>query len=305
MFRKNNVIITILFISLSLILLSCSSSYMVVRYPEVMPPPRVLQERPRVALVLGGGAFHGMAHLGVIKVLEEENIPIDLIVGTSAGSLTGVFYADNPNADSVLKIADKITLDAIFDASPYNSLNGFVTGEKLQGFIKNHIHSQNIEDTKIPFIAVATDLNSGKTIPISSGPIAPAINSSCAVPGIFIPVKMYGMLLVDGGVLDNVPCDIAKQYDPKVIIAVDIMADFNTNPEIENLTDVISRTYEIINRKMVQEQLKNADVVISPALSGYPLFSDKYNREMYEKGKTAAREKISEIKKVIAERITN
>ena len=300
-------LLTILFLISSVVLSSslssCSSSFMEINTPSEMPPPRVLKTKPRVAVVLGGGAFLGMAHLGVLKVFEENNIPIDLIVGTSVGSFVGAIYSDNPNSDAIRKKAMEIKAEEIFNASVFNSMTGFVTGENLQKYITDNIKVKNIEDTKIPFVAITTDLLSGKTIALSSGPIAPSVNSSCAIPMIFEPVKMYGMILVDGGVLDGVAVDIARTYNPDVVIAIDLMAVVDTKPEIKNFIDVLARSYQIAANKIRRSIAPTADILLEPKLSGFPLLSDKFDKQVYDAGYTVAKDRIEEIKKLIAEKV--
>ncbi|MBS1494321.1 MAG: patatin-like phospholipase family protein [Bacteroidetes bacterium] len=285
------------------ILSSCSSSFMEIDTPKTMPPPRVLKSKPRVAVVLGGGAFLGMAHVGVLKVLEENNIPIDLIVGTSAGSFVGAMYASYPNSDTVKKIGMSIKSKEIFNASLFNSITGFVTGENLQQYITDHVKVKNIEDTQIPFVAVTTDLISGKTIALSSGPLAPSVNSSCAIPMIFEPVKMYGMILVDGGVLDGVAVDIAKTYNPDVIIAIDLMSILNTTPEVKNFIDVLARSYQIAAYRVKETIVPGADILLEPKLSQFPLLSDAFDKQVYDAGYTVAMENIDSIKAIIKRKV--
>jgi len=293
----------LVFLSLAFILSSCSSTFMVIDTPKEMPPPRVLTKKPRVAVVLGGGAFLGMAHVGVLKVFEENNIPIDLIVGTSAGSFIGAMYASYPNSDTVKQIGLRIKSTEIFNASLFNSMTGFVTGENLQQCLLDNVRAKNIEDTKIPFVAVTTDLISGKTVALSSGPLAPSVNSSCAIPMIFEPVKMYGMTFVDGGVLNGVPVDIARSYNPDVIIAIDLMSVLSTNPEVKNFIDVLGRAYQIAAYKVKQKIVLDADVLLEPKLDKFPLLSDKFDEQVYQAGYTVAKENIEKIKKVIEEKV--
>lgn len=276
---------------------------MEINAPKTMPPPRVLKSKPHVALVLGGGAFLGLAHLGVLKVFEENNIPIDLIVGTSVGSFVGAMYADNPDSKALTKLAMTIKAEELFNFSLFNSATGFVSGVNLQKYITDNIKTKNIEDLKIPFVAVTADLMSGTTIPLSSGPIAPSVNSSCAIPMIFEPVKMYGMTFVDGGVLDGVAVDVAKAYDPDVIIAIDLMSVINTSPEIKNFIDVLARSYQIAAWKIKRGVVEGADIILRPKLDKFPLLSDKFNKEIYDAGYSAAKEKIQEIKDMIEKKV--
>lgn len=278
---------------------------MVIDSPKTMPPPRKLDKKPRVALVLGGGAFLGMAHLGALKVFEENNIPIDLIVGTSVGSFVGAMYANNPNSDSLRVLASKVKAEDIFNASMFNSTVGFVTGENLQEYINEHIKIKNIEDLKIPFVAITSDLISGKTIPLSSGPIAPSVNSSCAIPMIFEPVKMYGMVLVDGGVWNNVAVDIAKEYNPDVVIAINLMSVLPPGKasEIKTFIDVLRRGGQVNSINIGNRNANLADVVLNPKVDQFPPLSDQYDKQIYDAGYTAAKDKIEEIKKIISEKV--
>ncbi|MBS1513673.1 MAG: patatin-like phospholipase family protein [Bacteroidetes bacterium] len=295
----------ILFLISSFIFSSCSSTFMVIDSPRTMPPPRKLDKKPRVALVLGGGAFLGMAHLGALKVFEENKIPVDLIVGTSVGSFVGAMYANNPNSDSLRNLASKIKSEEIFNASLFNSMVGFVTGENLQAYIKEHIKTKNIEDLKIPFVAITSDLISGKTIPLSSGPIAPSVNSSCAIPMVFEPVKMYGMVLVDGGVWNNVAVDIAKSYEPDVVIAINLMSVLPSvkADDIKTFLDVYRRSGQVNAINIGNHNASLADVVLNPKVDQFPPLSDQYDKQIYDAGYNAAKEKIDEIKKIIEEKI--
>ena len=272
---------------------------MVISNPEMMPPPGKIDHPVRVALVLGGGAFHGIAHLGVIKVLESENIPIDLIIGTSAGSLVGALYADTPNADSLFPLVDKTTIKEVFDISLFRSKLGYVYGKRLQEYILKNTHAINIEDTRIPFIAMASDIIHGTSIALESGPIAPAVNASCAIPGIFVPVKMYGMTLVDGGIFDNVAADVAREKGAMVIIAVDVMADLDTLPDLGNKDKISERSASLAYLHLQHLRMKEADVVIAPNLTGIPMITDKYNARMYDEGLKAAREMMPRIREIL------
>ena len=275
---------------------------MVVENPPVQPPARVLDKAPRVALVLGGGAFHGMAHVGVIQVLEHENIPIDLIVGTSAGSMVGALYADYPHIDSLIPLVNATTEKDVFDFSLFRSSEGFVSGKRLQSYLTEHLHHANIEDLPIPYVAVTTDMNHGTSIALAAGPIAPSVNASCAIPYIFEPVKMYGTVFSDGGVLDAVATDVAAAYKPYVIIAVDVMANYDTVPVFKNKKHVVLRAYSVAAHKLKEERLPLADVLISPDLAGMPLMSSKDNDKMFQAGIKAATDALPVIRKILIEK---
>ncbi len=287
---------------LILLLTGCSEKFMIITQPTTMPPARKMEHPPRVAVVLGGGAFRGIAHLGVLKVFEEEKIPIDLIVGTSAGSLIGALYADRQSADSLYAIISTTKSKDVLNFSLTCSKLGYVSGEKLQEFIAKHVSAKNIEETKIPFVAVSADLLQGEPVVLASGPMAPSVNASCAIPGIFVPVKMYGRILVDGGVMNNVAADVARGYGAILVIAVNVMNDFDTIPEIKNKKDVSKRVANMAIHLLCHERMDQADIVITPDLKGMPYLSDKYNQPMYDAGIKAAREMMPKIKELLRQK---
>lgn len=277
---------------------SCAKKFMVIDTPAEQPPARILKERPQVALVLGGGAFHGMAHVGVIKVLEDEGIPIDLIVGTSAGSMVGALYADSPHIDPLIPLALATSPKDVFDFSLFRSREGFVSGKKLQNYLTDNLKVTEIEDTEIPYIAVTTDIEKGRSVALKAGPIAPSVNASCAIPGIFEPVKMYGTTFVDGGVLDGIPVNIAMESNPTVIIAVSIMS-FDTVVELKNYKAVFERAYTVAAHNVNKETLKYADIIIAPDLDGISLMSGKDNTKMYHLGIKAAKDALPELLSIL------
>jgi len=280
---------------------SCSKKFMVVDSPAKQPKAREITKPIEVALVLGGGAFHGMAHVGVIKVLEDAGIPIDLIIGTSAGSMVGAMYASRPHIDSLTHLIKSTTSKDVFDFSLFRSREGFVSGKRLQKYLRNNLRVTQIENTIIPFVAVTTDIEHGVSVPLKAGPIAPSVNASCAIPGIFEPVKMYGTTFVDGGIINNVAVNIAREYNPKYIIAVSIMA-FDTTMDLKNYESVIIRAYHVAMHTLTEDGLKLADIVISPDLQGIPLMSGKDNEKMYKLGIDATNKLLPEIKEQLNKR---
>jgi NTE family protein len=285
-----------------LVLSACSSKFMVITDPASMPPARKLAQPPRVAIVLGGGAFRGIAHVGVLKVLEEAKIPIDLIVGTSAGSLIGALYADNPHVDSLYPLINTTKSKDVFDFSLFYSKLGYISGEKLQEFVSKHASVKNIEETRIPFVAVSADLLQGEPVIMAAGPLAASVNASCAIPELFVPLQMYGKVLVDGGVLNNVAADVARNYGAAVVIAVDVMNDFDTVPEISNRKDVSKRVAKVTMHLLGHERMSKADIIVVPDMTGMPFLSDKFNQPMYDAGVKAAREMMPQIKELLSQK---
>ena len=155
----------------------------------------VVKERkspPKIALVLGGGAARGFAHVGVIRVLEQEKIPIHMIVGTSVGSLIGALYASDPNSFNLEWLSFTIEKEDIFDYSVLSAKMGPVSGERLEKFVQTKVKAKTIEQMKIPFYAVTTDLNAGNTWVFDKGSVAKAVRASSSIPGIFQPLEYLG-----------------------------------------------------------------------------------------------------------------
>src|SRR5574341_234572 len=171
--------------------------------PPPPPPPLVAAHAPtpRIALVLGGGAARGFAHVGVLRALEQEKIPVDVVVGTSVGSLIGALYAADANTFDLEWTAFQLEKDDLFDYGVMNVVTGmsFAAGERLEKWLVEKIKVKNIEEMKIPFAAVATDLNWGTKVVIDRGPVAKAVRASSAIPGVFPPVQHMGKIVVDVG----------------------------------------------------------------------------------------------------------
>ena len=227
------------------------------------PPPEI--PPPRVALVLGGGGARGFAHVGVLRVLEQEGVPIDLIVGTSVGSLIGAMYAAKPSSFELEWRAFHIEEDDLFDFSLFSAATGPVQGEAVKKVVHTNIEPKRIQDLKIPFVAVATDLGNGKRVEFDSGSIVAAIRASVSIPGVFTPAKQRGRVLVDGGVVANVPVDVARERGADIVIASNITQNV-VSEELDNVVDITLQTINVMMGRMAADQLRNADVVISPPI---------------------------------------
>ncbi len=242
------------------LLTACQTAPVAVPRPVQGPPPK-----PRIALVLGGGAARGFAHVGVIRALEQEKIPIDMVVGTSVGGLIGAIYAADANSFNLEWTAFQLEKEDLFDFGIMNAVvgMGFAKGDKLEAWVKNHIKIALIENMKIPFAAVATDLNWGQEVVLDKGSVARAIRASAAIPGVFQPVLHQGKILVDGGVTDNIPISVAKAKGADIVIAVDISANIG-NTNITNLVGVTLQATNIMFARNVEHSKKDADVLITP-----------------------------------------
>lgn len=271
-----------------------------VRYSLTTRTPAPMNKNIDVALVLSGGGARALAHLGVIKVLEENNIPIDLIVGSSGGSLVGALYADKKNADEVKSLlintrrADLIDFSIFSAISSTYSLKGSINGKLIEQFLENNLQSHEFQDLKIPFIAVATDVVTGDTIGLRSGPIAPAVRASTAIPGLFSPVHLYDMTLVDGSVSAPIPIRVAQKYNPRVIIAVNVSAPPPKAP-VKNMFELMFKSLDITHYELNKSMVTLADIIIEPEVSTISLFDDDKNEELFEAGMVAAKENLNDI----------
>lgn len=269
--------------------------------PARAPIPKPLRNI-EVALVLGAGGSRGLAHLGVLEVLEKEGIPIDLIVGSSAGSLIGALYCDDPNIESVKAKVINLKKEDLLDPSlsalilaPLK-LTGPVQGNALEQFMVNKMHACTFDELKIPLIAVATNVDNNHITMLRSGPVAPAVHASSALPPIFCPVNLYDQTLIDGGVIAPVPVQVARVFKPKIIIAVDISTP-PSRAQLNNAFELVYRSLHISFYELSRMQSSRAEITIHPNLFGYGTFEDEHNQQLYEKGKEAAQAQIADIKK--------
>jgi len=255
---------------------------------------------PKVALVLGGGAARGFAHVGVIRVLEQEKIPIDMIVGTSVGSLIGAIYAHDVNSFELEWSAFTLERDDVFDYDLRTVFSGMgaAKGEKLEEFVKAKVPIENIEDLKIPFAAVATNLNMGTRVILDKGPVARAVRASCAIPGVFQPVEHQGSLLVDGGVLDNLPASVARERGADIVIAVDIGMNVETK-EIRNLIEVIVQRVNIMAEENMRSRKMAADVLIVPDVPNVVMMDFGQKKLCMQAGIEATQKAMPEIRNKI------
>lgn len=221
---------------------------------------------PKVALVLGGGAVRGFAHVGVIKVLEAQGIIPDLVVGTSAGSVVGALYAAGYSGFDLQKIAFKLEEDSVGDWIIPD--RGFIKGEALQSYINKAVRGQPIEKLKKPFAAVATDLQSGEMMVFQRGNTGQAVRASSSVPGVFQPVNINGRDYVDGGLTSPVPVRVARSLGADVVIAVDISAKPRA-AKLEGLMDIMLQTFGIMGQSIRNTELPEADVLIRPNTVGF------------------------------------
>ncbi|MDZ7696271.1 MAG: patatin-like phospholipase family protein [Deltaproteobacteria bacterium] len=296
-----------------------------------------MRKRLKIGLALGGGGARGLAHIGVLKVLERERIPIDLIVGTSIGALVGAAYAIRPDAVALerhvldfflnplpqgagLRRLEKIRpfnpehLDRwqrivrTAEKSLFLSLamlrKAMVPEEEMHRLLECFLPEMDIRDTVIPLAVAAVDLVSGSAVVLKEGPLIGAVMASCAVPGFTPPVAWDDMVLVDGGLIDPVPASAARHGGADRVIGVDVGCCLCQVPPIQDGIDVINRATEIMNFHLNRESGQKADILIGPAVNQFAWTDFLKYQEIIQEGEKAAGARLHEIKAVLNPRFS-
>jgi NTE family protein len=220
-----------------------------------VPPP------PKIALVLGGGAARGFAHIGVIKVLESHGLKPDMVVGTSAGSVAGALYAAGHSGFELQQMAFDLDRAAVADWSFFGK--GLIRGDALRQFVNQAVANRLLEQLPMKFACIATRLNTGEAIMFERGETGLAVQASSAVPGVFAPAVINGEEYVDGGLVSVVPIKYAKKLGADFIIAVDVAAPPDQR-EAQGRLDVVMKTFGIMGKTIREAEYPLADVLMIP-----------------------------------------
>jgi NTE family protein len=280
------------FLSALLLLLLASCAGREVKRAPVEPPPRA----PKVAVVLGAGAAKGFAHVGVLKVLEANRVPVHMVVGTSVGSLVGSLYAYGYPAYDLQRIAMGLERGELVDLTVPD--NGFVKGELLEAYVNRMIRGAKMEVLRIPFYAVATDIGSGEEMVFGKGNTGLAVRASCSIPGVFQPVRIGERTYVDGGVVSPVAVDAARRAGATVVIAVDISGGVS-GVVPETTLDTIFQSVNVMYSKIAANQLSRADVVIHPKVGHIASGDFTKRHEAILEGEKAAQEAMPRIRALL------
>ena len=260
-------------------------------------------KRKKIGLALGSGGIRGLAHIGVIKVLEKNNIPIDFIAGSSAGAFFGGLYAALGNSKSLEKLVFSMKWKQILSLIDPSFKGGLIRGKKIQEFIEQIVGKTLIEELKIPFSAVATDFKTGEKVVISKGKLSTALLASGAFPLIVKPVKWKNHLLLDGGLSDPIPVDVVKKMGADLTIAVDLDSKFYPKQNAGRaFPSKIVRCIEILRHHLAQSCSQTADIWIAPEFSDLKLkekikIFGKTGKKIVQIGERACEEIVPEIKK--------
>lgn len=256
-----------------------------------------LKKKRSVVLVLGGGSARGLAHIGVLKVLEREKIPIHRIVGTSMGGLIGAAYSVGVSLKKMEDMAVKFNWRTVFD--PTIPKMGLLAGKKLERVVADLTESKSFSDCRIPLAIVATDIERNERVVFQKGNLQKIICASCSWPGIFNPVRIDGRLLVDGGIKNSVPTRIARSLDPGYMIAVDVGFCVKED-KIDNIFQMLLQSFQIMGEELNRYQSRISDTLIKVELGDIDQVGFNRAGEAIEKGEKAAQEKMGQIKRMLS-----
>lgn len=282
----------------------------------------------KIGLALGGGAARGLAHLGVLRVLEREGIPIDLIAGTSMGSLVGAMYAGQPRIEKLIQRAQEFFGSPEFVNSKIHYLKrgeeeqgffesvgssirrtwmlgstvtrtAFLEAEDLYDLLRRFVDDRDIRSLQIPLAIIVCDLLAGEEVVLKRGPLIDAIAASSAVPGAFPPIKIGERECIDGGVVHMVPGSVARDMGADFVIAVNVSHELLKPPELKRALEIFFRTQEITKQTLINHQLNEADVVITPPVGEIHWADFTAAEKIIEIGQETAEKAMPEIRQAL------
>ncbi len=281
-----------------------------------------LLSRPRVGLALSGGGARGLAHIGVLKVLEREGIPVDYLAGTSMGGLIAAGFAAGLSADylerEALHMGQYAQLVRLFDLTLPGA--GLVEGKKIEAYLMQHLGERTFDDLEIPLALMAVDLQNGEEVVLVEGPVVEAVRATISMPGVFVPVYRDGRVLVDGGLLNNLPADVVRRMGADVVMAVDVFMpldrlppfpDGNDGrlplPQISLAIETLRRSVLVVGAHLQTQRLAQArpEVLIRPELGRDITLFSGYNRaaEIIAAGERAAEQALPRIQECLGHRM--
>ncbi len=245
----------------------------------------------KIGLALGGGAVLGAAHVGVLKAFIESEIEIQALAGSSIGALIATLYAFGTDPDEIAALAKEMNW---LDVSSFTfSKLGLLSNDKIGKLIRDKVGNKNIEDSPIPLAMIATNISSGGHVILNKGPLHQAVMASTCVPGLFKPVEIDGRLLVDGGLVENVPVSPLEKMGCRTIVGVDLNAN-REYQEPDDLVDVLLNAMDIAIDHSAQVQTREAELIIAPNMNAFSRTDAGAIDELIEEGYTAARTAIDE-----------
>jgi len=275
---------------LPILLAACATSQPI-QYKDVIEPQAVAIEplqsdKPIIALALGSGGSRGFAHIGVIKVLEANGIRIDIVVGASAGSVVGALYAAGYKGTEIEQIALDFDQARLRDTDL--STRGYIRGEQLQDFINRELNNRSIEQLDKPFIAVATQLDTGNAVAFNRGNTGKAVRASSSIPGVYYPVQIGEHEYVDGDLKSPVPVSVARAMGADIVIAVDISQQPKDQPYAQDIIDILKQSLRIMRQSVLAHELDSAQIVIRPDIGRTPVINEESKLRLIKSGEDAA-----------------
>lgn len=277
----------------------------------------LITTKAKIGLALGSGAAKGMAHIGVIKALREANIPIDFIAGTSMGALVGAIYA----VGGELAVLEEMALTSnlrkltrLLDPKFTFIRVGLLHGSRVENFLKPLIGDIDFERCKIPFSAIATEIKTGTEVVLNEGSLLKAVRASISIPVVFVPVNYNGVYLVDGGITNPVPANIARSMGATFTIAVNVLNDpqrlrhlgltgSKKSNKAPSLMNSLIQSMYIMEYEIIRASILKADILIEPDVSGIEPYEFHRGSDAIEAGYTAAQAVVPEIKKLLGDMI--
>ena len=251
-----------------------------------------------VGLALGSGSARGFAHIGVLQAFDEAKLPVSIVAGTSAGSLVGAFYAAGFSPWKMQEFALKVRDIDVVDFSSSRQ-RGLVAGFALKRLVNSYLEDMPIEKMQRRFAAVATDLTTGDKVVLRRGDTGAAVVASCSIPGVFIPTRIDGRDLMDGGLTSPLPVGVAREMGADIVIAVDVGGGPSSKPR-SGLYEIILQSFSIMSRSLTELEAKNADLVITPETNAFDSSDFSARREMIEAGYLAGKAAAPAIGRLLA-----
>jgi len=258
-------------------------------------------DKPGIGIALGAGAARGLAHIGVLQVLESEGIRAQYVAGASVGSLIGALFAAGVDLHRLEQVACSIRLKHIVDFGVFPGKGGVVQGEKLREVLNVFLQGKTFADLKLPFAAVATDLTTGEEVVFREGSVVTAVVASCAIPGVFVPVRCASRLLVDGGLVDRVPIRVLQEMGAAYMVGVDVGPSLRTG-RFRSAAEVTMQAIDIMQEVIVRLRTTKADIFIRPDVGDFSAIQLDKAPELIQRGRDAAWEALPLINELIRDR---
>ncbi len=250
---------------------------------------------PGIGIALGGGFARGIAHIGVLKVLEEEKIPISYVAGTSVGALIGAAYCSGVSIPELEEVARRVRFKTF--ARWTLSRHGFATNQRMIGFLNSILKVKSFEELRIPLAVTATDLSTGEGVVFHSGPLVDPVRASCAYPGMFLPVNLRGRWLVDGMLAHAVPTRPLLDMGAKRVVAVHLKGRWSNGNAPRHLFDVIGQCFAIAQDMSSSHWREAADLIVEPDVNGFEYDAFVHTGALIKAGEAATREALPMLRK--------